>query len=166
MASFSLVDCSPRTSPLFKPSPRATAGSESIAVPLDPTEEVAVVSAAWRKWRIDGGLCEGLKLIGSTTVHLHGLPGKQQADVPMEVDLPRLGTLEPGRDQTNRTRRVSSFKLKRDKMAARLPQMNEVAQGASVGQGLPAHLVDCVAAHRNREGPLAQEGLVPGWHGS
>lgn len=59
-------------------------------------EEVAGVSAAWREWRIDGGLCERLKLIGSTTVHLHGLPGKQQADVPMEVDLPRLGTLEPG----------------------------------------------------------------------
>lgn len=61
--------------------------------------ELAGVLAAWRKWRIDGGLRERLKLIGSTTVHLHRLPGKQQADVPMEVDLPRLGTLEPGGDQ-------------------------------------------------------------------
>lgn len=71
-----------------------------------PSEEAAAVSAAWRKRRIDGGLCERLKLIGSTTVHLHGLPGKQQADVPVEVDLPRLGTLEPGRDRT-RMRRVN-----------------------------------------------------------
>lgn len=52
-------------------------------------------SAAWRKGWVNGGLCEGLKLVGSTTVHLHGLPGKQQTDVPMEVDLPRLRTLEP-----------------------------------------------------------------------
>lgn len=56
-------------------------------------------SAAWRKWWVNGGLCEGLKLVGSTTVHLHGLPGKQQTNVPMEVDLPRLGTLEPEGDR-------------------------------------------------------------------
>lgn len=56
------------------------------------------VSAAGREWWVNGGLCEGLELVGSTAVHLHGLPGEQQADVPMEVDLPRLRTLEPGWD--------------------------------------------------------------------
>ena len=52
-------------------------------------------SAAGGEWWVDGGLCEGLELIGSTAVYLHGLPRKQQANVPMEVDLPRLGALEP-----------------------------------------------------------------------
>lgn len=55
-------------------------------------------SATGRKWWVNGGLREGLELVGSTTVHLHGLPGKQQTDVSMEVDLPRLRTLEPGWD--------------------------------------------------------------------
>lgn len=86
-------------------------------------------SAAGREWWVNGGLREGLELIGSTAVHLHGLPGKQQADVPVEVDLPRLRTLEP--------------------------QMNEVAQGASVAKGLPAGLIVCVTTDGNREGPLA-----------
>lgn len=40
-------------------------------------------------------------------------------------------------------------------MSATSPQMNEVAQGASMGEGLLADLIDCVAADRNREGPLA-----------
>lgn len=52
--------------------------------------------AAGRVGRVNRGLCEGLELVGSTAVHLHGLPGKQQTDVPMEVDLPRLRALEPG----------------------------------------------------------------------
>lgn len=59
-------------------------------------------SAAGREWWVNGGLCEGLELVGSTAVHLHGLPGKQQTDVPMEVDLPRLRTLEPGWDWEKR----------------------------------------------------------------
>lgn len=54
-------------------------------------------SAAGRVRRVNRGLCEGLELVGSTAVHLHGLPGKQQTDIPMEVDLPRLRALEPGR---------------------------------------------------------------------
>lgn len=98
------------------------------------------VSAAGRKRWVNRGLCGGLELIGSSAVHLHGLPGKQQTDVPMEVDLPRLRTLEP--------------------------QMNEVAQGASLTKGLLAGLIVCVTADGNREGPLAQEGLVSSWHGS
>lgn len=51
--------------------------------------------AAGRERRVNGGLCEGLEFIGSTTVHLHGFPRKQQTNVPMEVDLPRLRALEP-----------------------------------------------------------------------
>lgn len=98
------------------------------------------VSAAWRERWVDWGLCGGLELVGSSTVHLHGLPGKQQTDVPMEVDLPRLRTLEP--------------------------QMNEVAQSASLAKGLPAGLIVCVTADGHREGSLAQEGLVSSWHGS
>lgn len=46
------------------------------------------------------------------------------------------------------------------------PQMNEVAQGASMAEGLPAGLIVCVTADGNREGPLAKEGLVSSWHGS
>lgn len=98
------------------------------------------VSAAGREWRVNRRLCGGLELVGSSAVHLHGLPGKQQTDVPMEVDLPRLRTLEP--------------------------QVNEVAQGASLAEGLPAGLIVCVTADGNGEGPLAQEGLVSSWHGS
>lgn len=86
-------------------------------------------SAARREWWVNWGLCEGLELVGSTAVHLHGLPGKQQTDVPMEVDLPRLRTLEP--------------------------QMNEVAQGASMAEGLPAGVIVYVTADGNRESPLA-----------
>lgn len=51
-------------------------------------------------------------------------------------------------------------------MSARSPQMNEVAQGASVAEGLLVVLIDWVAADRNRERPLTQESLLPGWHGS
>lgn len=47
-----------------------------------------------------------------------------------------------------------------------LPQMNEVAQRASVAEELPAVLIVGVAADGDGEGPLAQEGLVSGWHGS
>lgn len=49
----------------------------------------------------------------------------------MEVDLPRLGALEP--------------------------QMNEVAQSACLakGEGLPAGHTVCVTADGDREGPLA-----------
>lgn len=46
------------------------------------------------------------------------------------------------------------------------PQMNEVAQCASVAEGLPAVLIVGVASDGDREGPLAQEGLVSSWHGS
>lgn len=126
-----------------------------IPVPLrPPVEGVAGVSAAWRERRVDGGLCERLKLVGSTTVHLHGLPGKQQADVPMEVDLPRLGTLEPGgdrQDEEGGTEHEATFLNweKKDDMSAGSPQMNEVAQGASVAEGLLVVLIDCVAADRN-----------------
>lgn len=56
-------------------------------------------SAAGREWWVNRGLCGGLELVGSSAVHLHGLPGKQQTDVSMEVDLPRLRTLEPGRNR-------------------------------------------------------------------
>lgn len=99
------VDCCPCTCWLLKPCPGAMVGSGSVT---GPEEEAAAVSAAWRKWRINRGLCERLKLIGSTTVHLHRLPRKQQADVTMQVDLPRLGTLEPGRDWIKRMRRVNN----------------------------------------------------------
>lgn len=60
----------------------------------------------------------------------------------MEVDLPRLGALEP--------------------------QMNEVAQGATLaqGQGLPAGLIVWIPAYWNRKGPLAEKGLMSRWHGS
>lgn len=40
-------------------------------------------------------------------------------------------------------------------MTANSPQMNEVAQGASMAEGLPAGLIVCVTADWNREGPLA-----------
>lgn len=98
-------------------------------------------TAGGERW-INGGLCKGLELIGSTAIDLHGLPGKQQTDVPMEVDLPRLRALEP--------------------------QMNEVAQGAPLaeGEGLPAGLIVCITADWNRESPLAKEGLMSSWHGS
>lgn len=139
------------------------AGPGSVA---GPSGGGGAVSAAWGKWRIDRGLCERLKLIGSTTVHLHRLPGKQQADVTVEVDLPSLGTLEPGRDRTKVRRANSSRPASRDDTSATSPQVNQVAQGASVGEGLLADVADCVAADRNREGPLAQEGLMPGRHGS
>lgn len=45
--------------------------------------------------------------------------------------------------------------LDKDKMTITLPQMNEVAQRASLGEGLPAGLIVCVTADGNREGPLA-----------
>ena len=51
-------------------------------------------------------------------------------------------------------------------MTANLPQMNEVAQGTSLAEGLPAGMIVCVTADGNREGPLAQEGLVSSRHGS
>lgn len=63
---------------------------------LGGRERGSQTSAARRERWVNGGLCEGLELVGSTTVHLHGLPGKQQTNVPMEVDLPRLRALEPG----------------------------------------------------------------------
>lgn len=44
-----------------------------------------------------GSTGERLKLIGSTTVHLYGLPGKQQADVPMEGHFPRLELCNPAK---------------------------------------------------------------------
>lgn len=53
-----------------------------------------------------------------------------------------------------------------DKSSLGSPQMNEVAQRASVAEGLPAVLIVGVAADGDREGPLAQEGLVSSWHGS
>lgn len=62
----------------------------------------------------------------------------------------------------------TSVLLGNNKMAVISPQMNEVAQGASLAQGerLPAGLIVCVTADGNGEGPLAEEGLVSGWHGS
>lgn len=44
---------------------------------------------------------------------------------------------------------------KQENMSASSPQMNEVAQGASMAEGLLIVLIDCVAADRNRERPLA-----------
>lgn len=100
------------------------------------------ISTARRKWGINGRFCKGLELIGSTTIHLHGLPGKKQTDVSMEVDLPRFGALEP--------------------------QMNEVAQGATLaqGQGLPAGLIIWIPTNWNRKCPLAEKSLMSCWHGS
>lgn len=132
------------------------------------------VSAAGREWRVYRGLCGGLELVGGAAVNLHGLPGEQQTDVPMEVDLPRLRTLEPGRDRRERRKRQRRLPdifqvwcaLENEIKTASLPQINEVAQGACLAEGLPAALTDCVAADGNREGPLAQERLVSGRHGS
>lgn len=40
-------------------------------------------------------------------------------------------------------------------MKSNSPQVNEVAQGASVAEGLPVVLIVYVTADGNREGPLA-----------
>lgn len=66
---------------------------------LSDEEMKCWASATRRKWRIYGRFCEGLELVGSTAVHLHGLPGEQQTDVSMKVELSRLWALEPGSDE-------------------------------------------------------------------
>ena len=55
------------------------------------------------------------------------------------------------------TGRELSLQPDRNKMTVISPQMNEVAQGASLteGEGLPAGLIICVTANGNGEGPLA-----------
>lgn len=71
-------------------------GVSAVSVVACQVEEGgSLASAAGREWWVDGGLCDGLELIGSTAVHLHGLPREQQTNVPVEVDLPRLWALEP-----------------------------------------------------------------------
>lgn len=77
----------------------------------------------------------------------------------MEVDLPRLRTLEPnwGWETGDIRDEKTNVTVKRTwpRKVPDSPQMNEVAQRASVAEGLPVVLIVHVAADGDREGPLA-----------
>lgn len=60
------------------------------------------------------------------------------------------------RDRTVQLLEILQFlDYARDKITMSIPQVNEVAQGASMSVGLPVVLADCVTTDRNRESPLA-----------
>lgn len=82
------------------------AGTERSPKRLVDDGRTGQTSAARGERWVDRRLCEGLEFVGSTAVHLHGLSGEQQADVPVEVDLSRLGALEPVLSWQTNTRRL------------------------------------------------------------
>lgn len=98
-----------------------------------------VISASGWKLRLCWSFYVRFQFVCCPTVNFHGLPREKKPYIFVEVDLSRLGTLEP--------------------------QVDEVAQCPLFC--LQDVIRDCqflISFHRNRKRSLPQECLVIGWH--